>query len=114
MGLSFAGIKRIVREIMSEPNGGGLSWGRVASSVALVAGIVWVSRILILTHGLPALDGITAFVLGPYTSNKVGAAVQSFSQNPISGPPATAPPAPPAMIQPPVVPPPMAPPPPTQ
>lgn len=104
MKITLDGVKRIIREIFSEPNGGGLSWGRVASGVALVAAIVWVTRILILTHGLPALDGITGFVIAPYTANKVGTAVQSFSQNPVSAPPApTAPVVPPPMVPPPTM-----------
>ena len=65
---------------MSEPGANGtLSWGRVASSICLIAAIVWISHILIHTHALPALDGITGFVAAPYASNKVATAVQSFS-----------------------------------
>ena len=80
--MNFSGVNKVVREIMSEPGPNGtLSWGRVASSVLLLAAIVWVSHILFRTHQLPALDGITGFVLAPYGSNKVATAVQSFSQH---------------------------------
>lgn len=81
----FSKVAKLLREIHSEPGTNGtLSWGRVASSFALVSAVVWVSRLLILTHGLPALDGITGFVLGPYGANKAATAAQSFSQNPVS------------------------------
>lgn len=74
------GLKKVLREIHSEPGPNGtLSWGRVASSFTLLSAIIWVSHILIYTHGLPALDGITGFVLAPYASNKVVTAAQSFS-----------------------------------
>ena len=68
---------KVIREIMSEPNGGTLSWGRVASTLALVAAIAWVSKIVLHTHTLPAVDGISAFVVAPSASNKVATAVQS-------------------------------------
>lgn len=81
----FAKIIKTIREIHCEPGTNGtLSWGRVASSFALVSAVVWVTRILFLTHSLPALDGITGFVLGPYGANKVATAAQGFSQNPVS------------------------------
>lgn len=79
--MNFDGIKKDVRETLSEPGPNGtLSWGRVASSALLIAAIVWVSSILIRTHALPALDGITAFVLSPYASNKLTTMGQSFSK----------------------------------
>lgn len=85
----FAKIKVVLREIFSEPNGGGLSWGRCASTLALIIASVWVTRLVILTHSLPALDGITGFIVAPYGANKIGTAVQSFSQNPVSFTPGT-------------------------
>lgn len=75
---SMSAISKRVVEALSEPNGT-ISWGRSASSIALIAGMIWVSYILLQTHALPALDGITAFILGPYASNKAANAVQSFS-----------------------------------
>lgn len=79
----FAGVKKIARELFSEPGPNGtLSWGRVASAVALVASVTWVSRILIHTGALPSLASITGFVTAPYASGKVGSAVQSFTDHP--------------------------------
>lgn len=78
-------VAKVVREVLSEPGTNGtLSWGRVASSVFGIAALVWVSRIWYLTGGLPSLDGVTTFVLGPYASNKVATAAQAYSQNPVS------------------------------
>jgi hypothetical protein len=78
-------VTKVVRETLSEPGTNGtLSWGRVASSVFGLATLVWVSRILYMTHGLPAMDGITTFVLGPYGANKIATAAQAYSQNPVS------------------------------
>ena len=81
----FAGVKKVVREIHSEPGPNGtLSWGRIAASGSLVAAIVWVTSIVIHTHALPALDGISGFVIAPYAANRVATAVQSFSANPVT------------------------------
>jgi hypothetical protein len=80
--MTLVGLKKILREIHSEPGPNGtLSWGRCASSLSLVSGIIWVSHILVHTHGLPALDGVTAFTLAPYASNKITTAAQSFSNS---------------------------------
>lgn len=69
-----------IREIFSEPGPDGtLSWGRVASAVSLVAAISWVTHIVIKTHTLPALDGATGFIVGPYASNKIATAAQAFA-----------------------------------
>jgi len=84
--MSIVDVKKILREIHSDANGQ-LSWGRTASTFALVAGIAWISRLVFMTHTLPAMDGITAFVVGPYGANKVAGAAQSFSQNPVVPPP---------------------------
>jgi hypothetical protein len=80
----FAKAAKIIREVLSEPNGGTLSWGRIASTVCLVAAIVWVSRVAFHNWSIPSLDGIATFVLGPYAANKVSTAAQSFSNNPVS------------------------------
>jgi hypothetical protein len=81
----FSKVTKIIREVLSEPGvGGTLSWGRVAASCSLLAAIAWVSRLVFLTHSLPALDGITGFVVGPYAANKVSAAAQAFSNNPVT------------------------------
>ena len=74
----------MLREVFCEPNTNDLSWGRVASTICLIAAIAWVTRFLLLTHTIPDLNGITAFILGPYTANKVTTAVQAFSSNPVN------------------------------
>jgi hypothetical protein len=103
MKLTATGIKKIFREIYSEPNGGGLSWGRVAATFTVLASIVWLSRVLYLTHSLPGnMTDIAAFMVSPYVANKVTTAAQAFSPNPISAPLA------PAVVPPPMVPPPPA------
>jgi hypothetical protein len=81
--MNAAGVKKISREMFGDSKGV-ISLGHVMTAVFGIAAIVWVSRILILTHGLPALDGITAFVIGPYSANKIATAAQSFSQNPVT------------------------------
>lgn len=71
---------KTLREVMSEPGPNGtLSWGRIASTLALLAAIGWVTWILHKTGGLPALDGLTAFVLGPYGANKIATAAQAIA-----------------------------------
>jgi hypothetical protein len=81
MKIDWTKLMARLREIHSEPGvGGTMSWGRIASSVALAASIVWVSWLVFHTHALPALDGITGFVAAPYASNKVATAAQSFAQ----------------------------------
>jgi hypothetical protein len=91
--MNLSKIKLTIREFYSEPNGGGLSWGRLASTFTVLAAIGWITRILYLTHGLPPdMTGIAAFAVSPYAANKVTTAAQSFSPNPISGPPAPPPP----------------------
>ena len=83
--MSFAGFKKVVREIMSEPGPNGtLSWGRIASSVLIIAVVVWASRFLYLNHTIPSVRELTEFMIAPYASNKISTAVQSFSQNPVS------------------------------
>lgn len=96
--MTIAGIKKILREVLSEPGNGTLSWGRIASTVTLFAALVWVSYILYHTGTVPALDGITGFMLAPYGANKLGTAAQAFSNNPVnSAPPPPVPPPPPAL-----------------
>jgi len=88
----LATIKKDVRELFSEPGPTGtLSWGRVASAIALVASLFWVTHIVLLTHVLPSLSSVTGMIVGPYAANKAGAAVQAHSDNPVT---AETPPAP--------------------
>lgn len=78
--MTIQGVKKVLREILSEPGpNGSLSWGRVASSVALVASIIWVSKEIILTGHLPPMEGVTGFMISPYMANKATNAVQAFS-----------------------------------
>jgi hypothetical protein len=84
-------LKKVIREIHSEPGNGTLSWGRIAATASLVAAITWVTRLVFQTHALPSLEGISGFVVAPYMANKVSTAVQSFSGNPVT--PAVVPPA---------------------
>jgi hypothetical protein len=82
--MTFAGIRKVVREIHSEPGQNGtLSWGRIAASASLIAAITWVTHLVIHTGTLPALDGISGFVVAPYAANRIATAVQSFSSNPV-------------------------------
>lgn len=83
--MNLAKVKKIIREILSEPGPNGtLSWGRCAATVSLLAGIVWVSKIVLTTHGLPDLSGVSLWATAPYAATKAGAAVQSFSGNPVT------------------------------
>lgn len=78
-------IKEIAVQILSEPGQAGtLSWGRCASTFALVASIAWVSHVLFKTHSIPDLTGVTSFTLAPYGSNKLITMAQSFSSNPVN------------------------------
>lgn len=70
---------KLLREIMNDPATGQLSWGRCASTFALLAATVWITRIVWHSHSLPGLDGITAFIIGPYGANKVGTALQGIA-----------------------------------
>jgi hypothetical protein len=96
--MTLAGIRKVIREIHSEPGPNGtLSWGRIAATASLVAAIVWVSHLVFRSGTLPSLDGISGFVVAPYAANRVATAVQSFSQNPVA-PAAPAPVPPPPQV----------------
>jgi hypothetical protein len=82
--MSLKGFQKIIREILSEPAGGTLSWGRCAATFALLSGVTWVTKIVLHTHALPDLTGVAAFSTAPYVANKVSAAAQSFSNNPVT------------------------------
>lgn len=87
-------VKSVIKEVLSEPGSGGtLSWGRCASSVALMASLAWVTRLILVTHALPDLTGITGFTLAPYAAGKAAAAAQAYSNNPITPQPPQQPPA---------------------
>jgi hypothetical protein len=83
-------IKKTFREVMSEPGpDGGLSWGRVGSSVTLLASVYWISAVFIKTHHLDGVDfkSIAAYVTGPYAANKISTAIQSYSNKDTVGKP---------------------------
>lgn len=70
-----------LREVLSE--NGTLSTGRVASILALVSVIIWVSYIVIKTNVIPGLGDCTLFITTPYAASKAATAVQSFSKKPV-------------------------------
>jgi hypothetical protein len=67
------------------------SFCRFATWVALLFGCVWVSFIVWhLKTSLPALDGLIAFILAPYSVGKVNETIQKYNagQAPNGQPPA--------------------------
>jgi len=81
--MNYAGVKKVSREMFGDSKGV-ISLGHVMTGVFGLAALVWISRILLLTHALPPLDGITGFVVAPYGANKIATAAQGFSQNPVT------------------------------
>lgn len=78
--------KETIREIMSEPGPNGtLSWGRIASSIALMAVIVWGCWLVRLHQTVPFKE-MGEFVISPYGANKLSTAIQAFSKNPVTDP----------------------------
>jgi hypothetical protein len=49
----------------------GISFGRLATFIALLAVIVWVTKIVWHTNALPALDGVTLFAVSFYGTGKL-------------------------------------------
>jgi hypothetical protein len=94
--MTKAGVYKICREMFGDSKGV-ISLGHVMTGVFGLAAIVWITRILLLTHALPPLDGITGFVVAPYGANKIANAAQAFSQNPVAS---TAPPSVPTPVVP--------------
>ena len=94
--MTKVGIYKICREMFGDSKGV-ISLGHVMTGVFGLVAIVWVTRILLLTHALPPLDGITGFVVAPYGANKIATAAQGFSQNPVAS---TAPPVVPTPLAP--------------
>jgi threonine/homoserine efflux transporter RhtA len=64
--------------MLSEGESTVLSWGRCGSLVAMVASICWVTYLVIRTHTMPDLSGVTAYTVAPYSANKITDAVKSF------------------------------------
>ena len=83
--MTLAGIKKVVREIHSEPGPNGtLSWGRCASTGTLIATLVFIGAVVFRTHALPDLAGASGFAVAPFAASRIATAVQSFSANPVS------------------------------
>lgn len=82
--MTFAGIRKVVREIHSEPGPNGtLSWGRCASTGAFITSAVAV--LISVIHGKsPDWVGAGSFAIAPYTAGRIATAVQSFSSNPVT------------------------------
>jgi len=59
-----------MKSVFSEPDGTG-SFARVLSAVLAIAGIVWVSHVVIRTHVIPPLSDLAVFVASPYATNKL-------------------------------------------
>jgi len=78
---------KILREILSEPGNGTLSFGRVASGLALLFCFGWATYVLVHTHVIPPLAGLTGFALAPFAANKAANAAQAFSSNPVDATP---------------------------
>jgi hypothetical protein len=79
----FAGIKKTLREILSEPAPAStLSWGRIGSSFTLLFSIYWITKVRITTGSLASVDfrSIAEFITAPYAANKISTAIQSFSK----------------------------------
>ena len=49
----------------------GVSFGRMATFISLLAAIAWVTRVVWQTNAIPALDGITLFVVSFYAGGKL-------------------------------------------
>ncbi len=82
--MSLVGLRKVVREIHSEPSNGTLSWGRCAATGAFIVASTAILHVVFHTHTLPSMMDAGAFVIAPYTANKVATAVQAFSQNPVN------------------------------
>ena len=61
-------MKEFLKQLFSDAPG--VSFGRAATAVCLVAGIVWVTRVVWITNALPALDGVTFWALSFYVGGK--------------------------------------------
>jgi len=63
-----------IRQIFSEADGT-LSFARVQSFIHGLSGIGWVTSFMVHNHyvmpDIATISGISAFILGPYTVNKV-------------------------------------------
>src|SRR5271157_663296 len=83
--MAFAGVRKVIREIHSEPGNGTLSWARCAATGAFIVASVAILHVVFHAHSVAGISWTDAggFIAAPYAMNKVGTAVQSFSQNPV-------------------------------
>jgi hypothetical protein len=83
--MAFAGIRKVIREIHSEPGPNGtLSWGRCAATGSFIVAACAILHVVFHTHTLPSMTDAGAFVIAPYAAGRVATAVQSFSSNPVT------------------------------
>lgn len=69
-----------IRSIFSESDGEG-SWARVASFMALISVIGWVTFLVLKNHAVPPLGDLTVFISTPYAINKVHDGVTTVMGN---------------------------------
>lgn len=53
---------------------GAPSFSRVASGISLVCSVIWVTSLVIATHQLPDLTGLSLYISAFYGANRVAAA----------------------------------------
>ena len=84
--MSLAGVRKVIREIHSEPNNGTLSWGRCTATGAFIVASVAILHSVFHSHSAAGIAWADAggFIAAPYAVNRVATAVQSFSQNPVT------------------------------
>jgi hypothetical protein len=67
-------MNSFLRQLFAE--GGGASFSRAGSFIALIFACGWITRIVWITHALPPFDGVTLFIASLYGLGKVGEMVQ--------------------------------------
>jgi hypothetical protein len=67
-------MKTFLEQLFSDS--GNASFSRMGSFLALVFSCFWVSRIVWKTGALPALDGLTLFIVSLYGLGKAGETIQ--------------------------------------
>ena len=63
-----------LKAVFSESSGA--SFSRVATAVVVVGSIVWITHIVLKTHAIPALDGVTLFNTSIYGMGKINETIQ--------------------------------------
>lgn len=70
-----------IKETLSEPNGGTLSWGRVASTFNALVAAVCIVYYMCVHKQMPDFGGITTYILGPYGMAKGSAVITAFKKD---------------------------------